>query len=235
MVAHIDDSTHILALSYRLDPEDTGCHYESYVSGSFHFPGRINSALRGFARRIHEMGGATVHLRRLEGEDQIELGVRRMGTEGTFLFDNAEPGYYVAAIHDPVTGWEISEVSFTLIEGDAVHIVGVLRRRSVSWRITYDPTNPTLFNEAQAEIASRIAKGAGVSKKTVVKLREDGFAWAVIIDELSVDPRLIGMRYSDGFAPKKETANALSIQPFEGDASGDTADTDPLAPFAQGD
>lgn len=133
--------------------------------------------------------------------------------QGNFTFKNVSEGDYTLVLIDGETHEEVTRVSFSVADGDDVHIVGTVTESEAGWKIEF-VANQALQNPAQDEKAAILAEASGLSINEIVEMRKSGKGWGEIANELGVHPGLLGLGHSDGFAGKKTTAvNPNSIGP----------------------
>jgi hypothetical protein len=124
---------------------------------------------------------------------------------GQFTFLNVAQGDYTLRVIDATTGLAVTQVSFSVVDGDNAYIEGTIDTAGADWTIDYTAGEASLQNDAQMEIARNLADNSDLSLSEIITMREDGAGWGKIAGELGVSPGVLGLGHSDGFEPEKHS------------------------------
>lgn len=126
---------------------------------------------------------------------------------GSFSFKGLAYGDYMVRVVDMETRKIVTEVTFSLVNGDDATVAGEIIPGEARWDIRFSANDSVIIeNESQQIYARDISDVSGRSFDEVISMRGRGMGWGEIAQSLSVNTIALGLSYDKGFAREKSTA-----------------------------
>ncbi len=125
---------------------------------------------------------------------------------GRFAFKGLAFGDYMVRVVDMETLSIVTEVKFSLVNGDDATIAGKIAPGEANWNISFSANDSVIIQHESQQIYARdISDASAKSFDEVISMRQGGMGWGEIARSLSLNTAILGLSYDKGFAHEKTT------------------------------